>query len=56
MTLSRLFHQFKFTPVLFKWMFFNSAKEINRPKNEFNRLLSKKVSNICLKVSNEERN
>ena len=32
-------------------MFFNSIKEINRLKKEINRLLSKGISNIYLKVT-----
>ena len=32
-------------------MFFNSIKEINRLRKEINRLLSKEMSNICLKVT-----
>ena len=34
-------------------MFFNSIKEINRLKKELNRLLSKGMSNIYLKVTIE---
>ena len=34
-------------------MFFNSIKEINRLKKELNRLLSKGMSNIFLKVTIE---
>ena len=34
-------------------MFFNSIKEINRLKKELNRLLSKAMSNIFLKVTIE---
>ena len=37
-------------------MFFNSIKEINRLRKEINRLLSKGISNIYLKVSMEEKN
>ena len=37
-------------------MFFNSIKEINRLTKEMNRLLSKEMSNIYLKVTNEEKN
>ena len=35
----------------FQWMFFNSIKEINRLRKEINRLLSKGMSNIYLKVA-----
>ena len=34
-------------------MFFNPVKEINRLRNEINRLLSKEISNIYLKVTIE---
>ena len=34
-------------------MFFNSIKEINRLRKEINRLLSKEMSNIYLKVTIE---
>ena len=34
-------------------MFFNSIKEINRLRKEINRLLSKRMSNIYLKVTIE---
>ena len=34
-------------------MFFNSVKEINRLRKEISRLLSKGMSNICLKVTIE---
>ena len=37
-------------------MFFNSVKEINRLRKEMNRLLSKGMSNIYLKVTTEEKN
>ena len=37
-------------------MFFNSIIEINRLRNEINRLLSKKMWNIYLKVTIEEKN
>ena len=37
-------------------MFFNLIKEINRLRKEINRLLSKEVSNIYLKVTIEEKN
>ena len=37
-------------------MFFNSMKEINRLRKEINRLLSKGMSNIYLKVTIEEKN
>ena len=37
-------------------MFFNSSKEINRFRKEINRLLSKGMSNIYLKVTIEEKN
>ena len=37
-------------------MFFNSIKEINRLKKERNRLLSKKMSNIYLKVIIKDKN
>ena len=36
-------------------MFFNSIKERNRLKKEINGLLSKGMSNICLKVSIEKK-
>ena len=36
------FIYFKFTPVFSWWMFFNSVKEMNRLKNEINRLLLSK--------------
>ena len=36
-------------------MFFNSAKEINRLRKEINRLLSKRMSNIYLKVTIEKK-
>ena len=36
-------------------MFYNSIKEINRLKKETNRLLSKGMSNIYLKVTIEKR-
>ena len=36
-------------------MFFNSVKEINRLIKEINRLLSKEMSNICLKVTIEKK-
>ena len=35
-------------------MFFNSVKEIHRLRKEINRLLSKKMSNIYLKVTIEK--
>ena len=35
-------------------MFFNSVKEINRLRKEINRLLSKGMSNIYLKVTIEK--
>ena len=37
-------------------MFFNSIKEINRLRKEINRLLSKGISNIYLKINIEEKN
>ena len=37
-------------------MFFNSIKEINRLRKERNRLLSKVMSNIYLKVTIAEKN
>ena len=37
-------------------MFFNSIKEINRLRKEINRLLSKGMWNIYLKVTIEEKN
>ena len=37
-------------------MFFNSIKEINRLRKEINRLLSKGMSNINLKVTIGEKN
>ena len=37
-------------------MFFNSILEINRLRKERNRLLSKEMSNIYLKVTIEEKN
>ena len=36
-------------------MLFNSTGEINRVRKEINRLLSKGMSNICLKVSFEKK-
>ena len=36
-------------------MFFDSIKEINRLGKEINRLLSKRMSNIYLKVTIEEK-
>ena len=36
-------------------MFFNSIKKINRLRKEIHRLLSKGMSNICLKVSIEKK-
>ena len=36
-------------------MFFNSVKEINRLRKEINRLLSKRMSNIYLKVTIDEK-
>ena len=36
-------------------MFFNSTKEIDRFREEINRLLSKGISNIYLKVTTEEK-
>ena len=46
---------FKFTPVLFNgcfpWILFNSIKEKNRLRKEINRLISKGMSNIYLKVT-----
>ena len=47
------FIYFKITPVFFQWMFFISIKEINRLRKEINRLLSKGMSNIYLKVTIE---
>ena len=35
-------------------MFFNSVKEINRLKKEINRLLSKGISNVYLKLTIEK--
>ena len=37
-------------------MFFGSIKEINRLRKEINRLLSKGISNVYLKVTIEEKN
>ena len=37
-------------------MFFNSIKEINRLRREINRSLSKRMLNIYLKVTIEEKN
>ena len=37
-------------------MFYNSIKEIDRLKKETNRLLRKKMSNICFKVIIKEKN
>ena len=37
-------------------MLFNSFKEINRLRKEINRLLSKEMSNIYLKLTIEEKN
>ena len=48
------FIYFEFSPVFFWWMFFNSVKEINRLRKERNRLISKGMSNIYLKVIIEE--
>ena len=36
-------------------MFFNSIKEINRLSKEINRLLSKRMSNIYLKITTEKK-
>ena len=36
-------------------MFFISIKEINRPRKEVNRLLSKEMSNIYLKVTIDKK-
>ena len=36
-------------------MLFNSVKEINRLKKEINRLLSKGMSNIYLKITIEKK-
>ena len=36
-------------------MLFNSIKQINRLRKEINRLLSKEMSNIYLKVTIEEK-
>ena len=36
---------------VFLWMFLNSIKEIDRLRKEINRLLSKEMSNIYLKVT-----
>ena len=36
-------------------MFFSSIKEINRSGTEINRLLSKEMSNIYLKVATEKK-
>ena len=36
-------------------MFFSSIKEINRSGTEINRLLSKEMSNIYLKVTTEKK-
>ena len=35
----------------FYWMFFNSFRELNRLRKEINRLLSKEMSNVYLKVT-----
>ena len=37
------------------WMFFSSVKEINRLLKQINRLLSKVISNIYLKVTMEKK-
>ena len=37
-------------------MFFNLIKQVNRFRKEMNRLLSKQMSNIYLKVTIEEKN
>ena len=37
-------------------MFFNSVKEINRLRNEINRLSSKEMSNIYLNVTIKQKN
>ena len=47
------FIYFKIKHVFFQWMFFNLIKEINRLRKEINRLLSKGMSNIYLKVTIE---
>ena len=47
------FIYFKITLVFFHWMFFNSIKVTNRLRKEINRLLSKGMSNIYLKVTIE---
>ena len=44
------FIYFKITPVFFEWIFFNSIKDTNRLRKEINRLLSKGMPNIYLKV------
>ena len=49
------FIYFKFKPKFFKWVFFNSIQETHRFRTEINRLLSKGISNICLKVSIEKK-
>ena len=37
------------------WMFLSSVKEINRLLKQINRLLSKGISNIYLKVTMEKK-
>ena len=49
------FIYFKFAPVLFQLMLFNSIKQINRLKKEVNRVFSKGMSNINLKVTIEKK-
>ena len=41
---------------VFNGCFFNSIKEISKLRKEINRLLSKVMSNIYLKVTIEEKN
>ena len=40
---------------VFNEMFFNSVKEIIRLRKEVNRLLSKEISNIYLKITIEKK-
>ena len=48
-----IYFEFKFS--FFQWMFFNSVNKINRLRKETNRLLSKGMSNIYLKVTIEKK-
>ena len=46
---------YKLTSVCFQWTFFSSIKEVNRLLKETNRLLSKELSNIYLRVTIEKK-